>query len=192
MRQLAKVTQKRVNQRAAKKALSTEFDIASGHRSHVCTALADGRVCPQTEPERAMAEGKRPGGLTALAVINFVFGGIAGLFRLLGVAAVGLLRDKMPPEEAAKLPSNSVLYLVSFIGIVSAALLIAAGVGYLKQKRVLGRMLGNAYAACSLLLSVAELTMVPNSFSIWTIIGLIYPLLTLILVNTTFKDDLGN
>jgi hypothetical protein len=139
-----------------------------------------------------MAEGKRPGGLTALAVINFVFGGIAGLLRLLGLAAVSLLRDKMRPEDAAKLPSNTILYLLSFIGIISAGLLIAAGVGYLKQKRVLGRILGNAYAACSILSTVADLTMVADSFSIWTIIGLIYPLLTLVLVNTTFKDDLSN
>jgi hypothetical protein len=139
-----------------------------------------------------MAEGTRPGGLTALAVLNFVFGGIAGLFRLLGIAAVGLLRDKMSPEDAAKLPANSVIYALSAVGVISAGLLIASGVGYLKQGRVLGRVLGNAYAACSILLSAAELSLGSGEFGIGTLVGLIYPVLTLFLINTTFKDDLVN
>lgn len=139
-----------------------------------------------------MAEGTRPGGLTALAVLNFVFGGIAGLFRLLALAAIGLMRENMPPEAAAKLPPNSVIYALTAVGVVSAGLLIASGVGYIKQSRTVGRMLGNAYAAFSILLSAAELSLGTNDFGIGTLLGLIYPVLTLFLINTTFKDDLVN
>ena len=45
-----------------------------------------------------MNEGKRPGGLTALAVINFVFSGW-GLIGLLGLAAFFAFVGKIPTDE---------------------------------------------------------------------------------------------
>ena len=74
---------------------------------------------------------------------------------------------------------------------LSAALLIISGVGYIGQKRVLGRMMGNFYGITSIAnngLSLAN----GGEFSFFIIIGLIYPVLTLILLNTTFKEDLVN
>jgi hypothetical protein len=84
-------------------------------------------------------------------------------------------------------------YIMLIAMAVSAILLIASGVGYLQQKKVLGRGCGNTYAIVSIVVSVAMGVMVTEKagggFNIGTIIGLIYPVLTLILLNGTFKHD---
>ena len=77
-------------------------------------------------------------------------------------------------------------------GVLRMVLLLASGVGYLGQKRFAGRTLGNVYAVLAVADTVIGLTVVKSGFGITTVIGLIYPLLTLALLNTTFKDDLVN
>ncbi len=151
-----------------------------------------------------MNEGKRPGGLTALAVINFVLVGLSVL-SLATLAALPLLakvpRDQMDEAQKAQMEAlqnmgTGVLVLLFALTLLSGVLLLLSGIGYLKQKRVLGRMVGNLYALLAIGHSVVSgLLFKPElggGFSISTIIGLIYPLLTLILINTTFKDDLTN
>jgi hypothetical protein len=146
---------------------------------------------------------KRPGGLTALAVFNFIFGGfgiIGGLLALLVVGAVdvvaGAAADAADPELAqvsAELGASlGVIYLSLVLGLVASGLLISSGVGYIKQKLFLGRKLGNGYAALSLLQSVIALALVGSGFGLLAVVGLIYPILTLVLLNTTFKEDLVN
>jgi hypothetical protein len=152
-----------------------------------------------------MNEGKRPGGLTALAVINFVFSGW-GFIGLLGLAAFFALIGKIPTEgmdetqkaqiEAFQNMGIGVFIFIFALSIISNVLLLLSGIGYLKQKKVLGRMIGNAYAIISIVYSVIAGIMFASElgggFNIMTMVGLIYPILTLILVNTTFKDDLTN
>jgi hypothetical protein len=145
-----------------------------------------------------MAEGKRPGGLTALAVLNFVFAGlglivVVGMFALLGAAEElgkhGEFHDAM--EKTGN--SAGVIYGLIFLMFIRVAIMLAAGVGYIQQKKFLGRTLGNTYAILALLDTVLGLALIKgSSFGIGGIIGLVYPVLTLILVNTTFKDDLVN
>lgn len=150
-----------------------------------------------------MADGKRPGGLTALAVLNFVFGGFSVLWTLFVglvtvtahsvVSTAGDIKDKdvQHAVEGAK-SSVAIGYVYVALSLISAAMLITSGVGYLKQKRFLGRTLGTVYAVASLggtALGVVALSM---GVGIGTIILSIYPVLTLIMVNTTFKDDLVN
>lgn len=152
-----------------------------------------------------MAEGRRPGGLTALAVINFIWGGLSALGALAMAAAPAILKaaaDANPDDEEIKQAIEAfeqigpVYYLILAAVAATALLLILSGIGYLKQKRVLGRMLGNAYAILSIVHSLAQAFALPDDleggFDISTIIGLIYPVLTLILLNTTFKEDLVN
>jgi hypothetical protein len=143
-----------------------------------------------------MAEGRRPGGLTALAVINFVWGGIEALVTLGSLAVIGLITSGKGLTDAngnkVELPSVSVLYLLLLLNLVLVGLLIGAGVGYLKQKRVLGRGIGSTYGIISLATQVVGLLLYRQGFGIASIIGMIYPVLTLILLNTTFKDDLVN
>ena len=152
-----------------------------------------------------MSEGKRPGGLTALAVINFVFAGW-GVIGLLGLVAmfafVGMIpTDQMDETKKAQLEAFQNMGLPVFVfifalSIVCGVLLLLSGIGYLKQKKLLGWGLGNAYGVISILSSVISTFMFPaeigGGFNIGIIIGLIYPIVTLALLNTTFKEDLTN
>ena len=152
-----------------------------------------------------MNEGKRPGGLTALAIINFILAGL-GLLSLFGMVALFGLIDKMPTEqmnEAQKAQMEAVqnmgmptLVLILVLTLLSGVLLLSSGIGYVKQKKVLGRVVGNVYALSSIVGSLVSgllfATELGGGFNFGTIIGLIYPILTLVLINTTFKDDLTN
>ncbi|MHC4648088.1 MAG: hypothetical protein ACYTBJ_21725 [Planctomycetota bacterium] len=150
-----------------------------------------------------MNEEKRPGGLTALAVINFILSGW-GLISLLGFAASFAFIGKVPTdemEEAQKAQIEafqnmglSVFVIIFALSLISCVLLLLSGIGYLKQKKFLGRTMGNTYAVVAIVGSVISGMMfapeLGGGFNIGTIIGLIYPILTLVLLNTTFKEDL--
>ena len=137
-----------------------------------------------------MSDGKRPGGLTALAVLNFVFGGF-GVLGLLAIFAVlgGTVHDGERTSPLAA-HGSAILWLDLLLALVVVGLMIASGVGYLGLKRFLGRTLGNAYAIGSLVSSVVGISLA--GFGLMNLVGLVYPILTLALLNTTFKDDLVN
>ncbi|MCP4611345.1 MAG: hypothetical protein GY845_21755 [Planctomycetes bacterium] len=152
-----------------------------------------------------MNEEKRPGGLTALAVINFVFSGW-GLIGLLGLAALFAFIGKIPTEnmqeaqraqiEAFQDMGLPVFIFIFVLSLVSSVLLLLSGIGYLKQKKFLGRTIGNLYAVISIISSVVSGLLfsadLGGGFNLGAILNLIYPVLTLILLNTTFKEDLTN
>jgi len=152
-----------------------------------------------------MNEEKRPGGLTALAVINFVFSGW-GFIGLLGLAAFFAFIGKIPTEgmneaqktqiEAFQNMGPSVFVIIFALSLISNVLLLISGIGYLKQKKFLGRIIGNTYAVLAIISSVITGIMfapeLGGGFNIMTMVGLVYPVLTLILLNTTFKEDLTN
>ena len=184
-----------------------------------------------------MTEGKRPGGLTALAVFNFIGCGfdILGILAILGTAIfAGVLVEKMdeaharetarsanaqeePDQEEAPKENRkktdkereleqarAVLNAWDDLGygvlavwvaamVALTILLLMSGIGYLKQRKFLGRKLGNAYAILSIVATVLELTILPDVITggqtIMVVVALLYPVLTLILLNTTFKED---
>jgi len=151
-----------------------------------------------------MSEGKRPGGLTALAVLNFVFGGLNALgfiwmaflsTFLNDLTIAGGEADEAQRELAKAWQEGGVaiFYVVLALFAVLSFLLIASGIGYLKQKKFLGRMVGNLSAVLSIVSSLVWALAVDEKadggFSIGTISDLIYPLLTLVLINTMFKED---
>jgi cytochrome bd-type quinol oxidase subunit 2 len=150
--------------------------------------------------DNAMPEGKRPGGLTALAAFNFIFGGfnalgvlvMAAMFALIGAGKVDD-DTKQNLARAWEKVGKEVFTVLLALMAVSAVLLIASGIGYLQQKKFLGRTLGNASAALGIASSFATAQMAPaeagGGFSLGTMVGLIYPVLTLVLLNTTFKED---
>ena len=143
---------------------------------------------------------KRPGGLTALAVFNFIFGG----FGLLGMAALvvffkyadAVAADASETDramiEAMQDFGSGMLWVMIGVSAVQTALLIAAGVGYLKTQPW-GRSLGNLYAIIGISYALISALVLPTELGggiqIGTIIGLIYPVLTLALLNTIFRDD---
>ena len=93
-------------------------------------------------------------------------------------------------EEAGIGPG--LLTFIIVLGFLSSLMLILSGVGYLGQRKVLGRGIGNAWAILSLASTGVNLVTLPaeaGGFNLMTILGLIYPLLTLLLLNTTFKED---
>jgi len=148
-----------------------------------------------------MTEGKRPGGLTALAVINFILFA-SSLLSLASFAFIPKMstehmneRQKAQTEAFANMdPSTRAILFASTL--VTGVLLLLAGIGYLRQKKFLGRILGSVYAVVAIASSLIAALMMPpdleGGFNLSTLIGLIYPILTLILVNTTFRDDLTN
>ena len=147
-----------------------------------------------------MSENKRPGGLTALAVLNFVFGG----FCCFGVLSMSLAfaikkgaiplqeKDKDEATNALAQMSDEFIYIVTATYVICAFLLIATGVGYLKQKRIWGRVMGNVasvLAIVGLLIPTFVGGKGGEGFSLGTLVLLVYPVSTLILLNTTFKED---
>jgi hypothetical protein len=156
-----------------------------------------------------MSEGKRPGGLTALAVLNFV-AAAGDLLNAFGLLMTWLLLNV--PEFAARVPmdekgkhglemmrelGNVVLGCLIAVHVVLGALLILSGVGYLLQKRFLGRKLGNAYALLSVATTVAMVFGMRRGtdggdFQLITLVLILYPVLTLALINTTFREDFVN
>ena len=151
-----------------------------------------------------MNQEKRPGGLTALAVINFVFFGFS-IFGLLGLVIMyaGIIptgqmtEEQRAPMEALQNMGLPVFISVFLLSVTATVLLLLSGIGYLQQKKIMGWVLGNLYAVISIISSIVSVLFITSEmpgggFTISTIIDLIYPLLTLILLNTTFKDDLTN
>lgn len=152
-----------------------------------------------------MSEGKRPGGLTALAVFNFMFFanqgvGIVGLLAMYAFAGRIKVNSKDPQAKAQMeafqdLGMGEVFLLVAVMAL-TGLLLLLSGIGYLKQKRVLGRGMGNGYAILGVITTVAVVNLQPEAlgggFTLMTILGLLYPVLTLAMINMTFKEDFIN
>jgi len=107
-------------------------------------------------------------------------------------------RPLLTPEQMAQARISYAVSTVSYL--LCSALLLFSGIGYLRQMKVLGRYVGTIYAVVALVSLVAEhLTDVQilgghrsHGLGIKTMIQGIYPVLTLILLNTVFKDDLAN
>ncbi len=154
---------------------------------------------------------KRPGGLTALAIINFVLGGLAtiGVISILvmginGEAILAAMEKALeqandPNREQSLKPLRALVEATSdpikltiavLLSIAVAGLLIVSGLGYLKQQRFRGRTLGNAYAIIALASLGYTMSMMGMQFGIMNLLDVIYPVVTLCMVNLTFKDDL--
>ena len=152
-----------------------------------------------------MNEEKRPGGLTALAVINFIFSGwsiigllgLVAMFAFIGIIPTDQMQEPQKTQFEAFQDMGVYVFVIIFVlSLISSVLLLLSGIGYLKQKKFLGRTIGNLYAVIAIVTSIISGMMFPSEltggFNIGSIIGLIYPVLTLILLNTTFRDDLTN
>ena len=150
-----------------------------------------------------MSQGRRPGGLTALAVFNFIGGGVYALFFLvmalvaafLGAAADAASEDPDVQEMAKMWEEVGVGWFYLFLAYYAATafLLIASGVGYIKQNRFWGRTLGTVYGVLAIVGVLAYAVMAPEEadggFGLRAVVELIYPVLTVALLNTTFKED---
>ena len=143
-----------------------------------------------------MASDERPGGLTVLAVLNFIFGGqtILKVARLVFVLVLTQSSGGSPDgagEAGRKIFEAGLgsLIVVISLTLASAALLIISGIGYLKQKRVLGRVMGNVYGVVALGGLIWTLAVL-ETFSVGNLADLVLPVFNVVLINTTFRQDL--
>ena len=123
--------------------------------------------------------------------------GMGVFFAMMGKIPTNNMDEKARIQiEALQEMGLSTLVLIFSLMAVSCILLFLSGIGYLKQKKFLGRGLGSLYGIVTIIGSVISGLIFDSElgggFNIGTIIGLIYPVLTLILLNTTFKEDLTN
>lgn len=148
-----------------------------------------------------MNDTSRPSGLTALAIINFIIAGFGALSALSRVAILSIDPDNitLPPEiqnsfQQLLASGRGWLAFAGVSGMLLAVLLVVSGIGYLQQKRVMGRMIGNYYAVLSILVRLGSTLILVQGFGIGAAItlclGLVYPVVTLALVNTVFKANL--
>ena len=134
----------------------------------------------------------RPGGLTALSIFNFVFGGLAGLASLISLATLGAFYPKLAEQAqhtGQELPSMGLLYAVYGFAAVRAAVLVTSGIGYLGMRKLIGRWFGNVYAVLALAAIFIEIALTPQQISPFNLVEFVYPLITLFLLNTVFRKD---
>jgi|GEM_PF-924411 len=135
-----------------------------------------------------MSETIRPGGVTALSIINFIFGGIQAfgvLFALMALGCAAVFQGGLSAQ-----PLGVRLFSIGMDGLICIALIIS-GVGLLKVNRITGRWFGTLYAVCAIVKTVALAFSGEAffaSFTIFTIISLVYPVLVLIFIHVVFRD----
>ena len=137
---------------------------------------------PAQQPQSAPPASPRPVGLTLMAILNFIFGGlgIVSLFIIFQIYRMGDTAVQFWAPEGA---------LAIALRPINVLLIFASGVGYLSRSKFLGWGLGNAYA-CMAIVTVIAGAISSEVLTPMSAFWLIYPTLTLILVNTVFKKDL--
>jgi hypothetical protein len=139
----------------------------------------------------AQVLGKRPGGLTALAVVSFVIAGIAMLmsvFILLAMQMVGSVAQGFGAEHAHA--AMAPMYAMFGLAAVASVLLLVAGVGYLKQKRF-GWLCGNAYSVIAIGNTIFAGAVADKASVAMYVLGFGFPVITLALINTVFRKNLA-
>jgi hypothetical protein len=142
-----------------------------------------------------MEQPPRPFGLVLMTGLNTAFGlynlaaavqfGFALAVKL-GYAAGGLEAHVYTAFLA--LPTWFVAFELG-ASLVKAPLLLISGWGYYNNRRY-GRRVGNLYAVASIAESVVPVIALPYGVSGGTFIGILYPVFTLLAVNTMFKPML--
>ncbi len=129
---------------------------------------------------------QRTGGMTAIGILNFVFGGLGCVFSLLmvlGGGAFAFLGSAMEEAAAAEGMSTegfgeaaatggAMFMLLGLVGLVLSVLLIIAGVGVMKV-RPWGRTCSLAYAGSKIILGIGAAII--GGFGFVTIMGFVYP-----------------
>jgi hypothetical protein len=92
-------------------------------------------------------------------------------------------------DKAGLKAEKSIVTIQLLLALVIPTLLVISGIGYLQQKRVMGKILGTVYALTSLLSTVFTHALAKEDFTLGSIFFLIYPILSLFLLNTVFSDD---
>ena len=130
----------------------------------------------------------RPGGLTVFAVCNFAFGGFQAFGVLFSFLSLGCTLQIQGIEQSVSLPYRMVSILLQS---GTAVFLILSGAGSLKVKNITGRWFANIYVVLAIIRVVLRFLWGEkgaDDFSMFTILGLIYPLLVFVFYNVVFRD----
>ena len=135
----------------------------------------------------------RPGGLTAMAIFNFVFSGLGALGLMGQMAAIAMMMSgNMPNNPNDDMPTVGLLITFVILGGISTILLLISGIGYLKQKSVLGRIVGSGYGVLGVTNGILQSILMRSDFGMLNLAFMIYPVLTVILLNSVFRKDFIN
>jgi ABC-type transport system involved in multi-copper enzyme maturation permease subunit len=138
----------------------------------------------------------RPGGLTALAVFNFLGAATALLGTLGYVMAMGAgdqLVGEEQQEAQRELSELSSLGTPTLLALIVATLLVAglqvaSGIGFLKMRYVLGWVLGFVYGTASLALTWI-VPLLRGSATAAVLQQVFYPVVVMTLLATVFRGD---
>jgi hypothetical protein len=137
--------------------------------------------------------GQRPGGLTVLAVLNFIFAGlgliayviVGGLLAIFSGAAAGI------GAGSAIAGSIILVWLLLIVNIAYCIFLVISGLGFLKQSKKKGQKMGFICGVIGIIGTIIGIIMT-SSFGGMSILGIAYPLLLIILPQTVLKDGFVN
>ena len=136
-----------------------------------------------------MAAGKtlRPGGLTTLAIINFVLGGFQALGALISLTTINMVVEV---NGAIQQSDRGAVVITVVLNVVIAALLLTSGVGFLKTNRWSGWLMANLYVLFFVARAVLGATsgLIESDPSTFSLISFVYPLLVFLFVNFVFPD----
>lgn len=131
---------------------------------------------------------KRPSGLVVLAILNFVFA-VPSLWAAVAIyefETTDLRRGTPTPLVDAS--AASLLLLAT--ALVIAGLLITSGIGYLKQHRLLGRAVGNAFAVVSIATALVVVSITHGLVGSIALLCMLYPIATAALINGPLRTAL--
>jgi len=143
-----------------------------------------------------MSQSNCPGGLMALAIINMIVASMMLLSSLLGLLAQILLSQVTANYEEVAVESDVDAYVLDggvltdlILFMTIGVLLLLSGIGYLQLKKSLGYVVGNIAALIWIVTNIAKVTFIGSEFGIHSILGFIYPVVTLFMLNIVFKHD---
>jgi hypothetical protein len=129
----------------------------------------------------------RPSGITALAVLNFIFGGFQSLNVLISLLSMGCT---VTVNGVAQPRAPGTSFLFTAIDLAGAAALFIAGAAFMRVDRR-GRWAANAYVLCAAA-GVALRLILPmwggGPPGFFSVMSLIYPLLVAVYANVVFRD----
>ena len=129
---------------------------------------------------------QRPGGITALAILNFLSFGL-GLMGLLGY--VFLI---VKSSEISKTPYGTMSNVIvnGAFDIVSTGLLLISGIGLLGCRKILGRYCTTVLCLVAIGHAVWIVEGAPDLMSLMVVASFTWNAIVAVLVNSVFKDDL--
>ncbi len=140
-----------------------------------------------------MERNVRPSGLTAFAIINFIFAGVIGISVMLSVGTLACA-GSFSRTQALGPETANISLVTTILNLAVMALLVVSGIGYLKCSPILGRLFGSVYACADAvktiiaLLSLGILQQGSTFIAIITVGNFVWPLLTIVFINFVFND----